>query len=70
MPRRKKDGWGGRRPGAGAKPTLEDAVLLNLKMARADVERLRSVAAEKGLNLSSYVRGVLLRSLAAHERRR
>ena len=68
--KRRKGTWGGARPGSGRKPTLEDAVLLNLKMARADVERLRAVAQAKSMDLSSYVRGVLLRSLAAHERRR
>ena len=45
-------------------------MLLNLRMARADVERLRAVAKTKDLDLSSYVRSVLLRSLAAHERSR
>ncbi len=35
-----------------------------------DVERLRSVAKQRGLDLSSHVRRVLLRSLAAWEGRR
>ena len=67
--RRKKGTHGGSRPGAGPKRKLEDAVLLNVRMARADVGRLRSVARQKGLTLSKYVRGVLLRSLAAQARR-
>ena len=70
MATRKKGQHGGARPGSGAKPKLEDAVLLSVRMARADVERLRSVAKQRGLDLSSHVRRVLLRSLAAWEGRR
>ena len=68
--KQRKGRWGGARPGSGPKPKIEDAMLLNVRMARADVERLRAVAQAKGLDLSSHVRNVLLRSLAAHERRR
>lgn len=68
--RRKKGTHGGARPGSGPKPKLEDAVLLNVRMARGDVEQLRVVAGEKGLDLSTHVRGVLLRSLAAQARRK
>ena len=60
--------WGGARPGSGPKPKLDDAVLLNVRMQRADVDRLRTVARMKGLNLSTHVRRVLKRSLAAHSR--
>ena len=66
--RRKKGTHGGARPGAGPKRKLEDAVLLNVRMARADVGRLRAVARQKGLDLSTHVRRVLLRSLAAQAR--
>ncbi len=48
---------------------LKDAILLNVRMQRADVERLRSVAKQKGVDLSTHVRRVLLRSLAAREGR-
>ena len=61
--------WGGRRPGAGRPSTLEDAILLNVRMPRADVERLRTVARQKGLDLSTHVRRVLTRSLAAQRGR-
>ncbi len=68
-PTRKKSKRGGRRPGAGRHPVLKDAILLNVRMQRADVERLRSVAKQKGVDLSTHVRRVLLRSLAAREGR-
>ena len=64
-----KGQWGGRRPGAGPKRKLEDAILLNVRMPRADVERLRTVARQKGLDLSTHVRCVLTRSLAAQKGR-
>ncbi len=67
--RRKKGTHGGTRPRSGPKRKLEDAVLLSVRMARADVERLRLVARQKGLNLSTHVRRVLLRSLAVQARR-
>ena len=69
MATRKKGTWGGARPGSGPKPKLEDAVLLNVRMPRADVERLRAVARQKGLDLSTHVRRVLTRSLAAQRGR-
>ena len=68
--KKRKGTRGGARPGSGPKPKIEDAVLLNLRMARADVERLRTVAETNGMDLSSHVRGVLLRSLRAHQRTR
>ncbi len=65
MATRKKGQHGGARPGSGPEPKLEDAVLLSVRMQRADVERLRSVARQKGVGLSTHVRAVLVRSLAA-----
>ncbi len=64
-----KGQWGGRRPGAGRKRKLEDAIMLAVRMPRADVERLRTVARQKGLDLSTHVRRVLTRSLAAQRGR-
>ena len=65
MPRRKKSsGWGGRRPGAGAKRVLDDAVLFAVRIPRADLARLRTIARRKGVSVSEHVRGVLQRSLA------
>ncbi len=66
---KRKGTWGGTRAGAGRKPVLEDAILLNVRMPRADVERLRTVARQKGLDLSTHVRRVLTRSLAAQRGR-
>lgn len=67
--RQRKGTWGGRRAGSGRPRTLKDAMLLNVRMPRADVERLRTVARQKGLDLSTHVRRVLMRSLAAQRAR-
>ncbi len=64
MPRRKKSGWGGTRPGAGAKPVLDDAVLFAVRIPRADLARLSAIARRQGVTVSAHVRGVLRRSLA------
>ena len=67
--RRKKGQHGGARPGSGPKPKFKDAVVLSVRMAKADVERLRTIARQKGLDLSTHVRRVLKRSLATRARR-
>ena len=66
----RKGTWGGKRPGAGRPPTLEDSVMLNVRMTRSDVEQLRRTGKEKGLDLSTHVRAILKRSLERSRRQR
>ena len=64
MARRKSGGRGGARPGAGRKPFIDDAVPLNVMLARRDRDRLRAIAGRRGVTLSEHARDVLTRSLA------
>ncbi len=64
MKRRTTGQRGGARTGAGRKPTITDAVPLNLMVARADLARLRAIARRRGVTVSEVVRRTLRRSLA------
>ena len=64
MARRTKGRRGGARPGAGRKPIIDDAVPVNVMLARRDRDRLRAIAGRRGVCLSEHVRDVLVRSLA------
>ena len=55
----KKSTRGGRRPGAGRKPTLKDPVTLSVKIEAEVSDALVDLAAKKGLSFSEYVRKVL-----------
>ena len=54
--RKAKSGRGGRRPGAGRKPTLEDPVSLTGDIERADAEALSAIAAQRDVSVASLVR--------------
>ena len=54
--RRKKDGRGGAREGAGRKPFLAEAKTFSVTLERADYEAVQRLADRRGGSLSSVVR--------------
>jgi hypothetical protein len=54
--RRSKSTWGGRRIGAGRKPTLRDPVSFTGDLERADLEVLAEIAEQRGVSVASLVR--------------
>ena len=64
MTTRRKETWGGARPGSGPKPRIKDAAPLTVRLPAADLSRLQSIARRKGVTVSAHVRRVLRRSLA------
>jgi hypothetical protein len=48
--------WGGRRPGAGRKPALQDPVSFTLEVERPEIEALEAIAAERRISIASVVR--------------
>ena len=54
--RRKKASWGGRRPGAGRQPVLEDAVHVSFDLEARDFRVLRAFAEEKGISVAEVLR--------------
>ncbi len=57
---------GGRRPGAGRPPTLEDPVRFIMAVERAEMEALEAIARERGQSIASLVRS----AITAYLRRR
>ena len=55
----KKSTRGGRRPGAGRKPTLKDPVTLSVKIESWVSDALVELAEASGVTFSTYVREVL-----------
>lgn len=53
---RRKGTWGGRRPGAGRKPTLRDPVSFTGDLERADMEALAEIAEQQGVSVAALVR--------------
>ena len=64
--KRRKGSWGGRRPGAGRKPTLKEPVSITGDLERADAEALEAIAEDRGVSVASLVR----EAVAAYLRRR
>ena len=64
--RKSKRQHGGKRPGAGRPPLLEDPVRFILSLERRDVEALEEIAVERGQSIASLVR----RAVAAFLKRR
>ena len=58
-PRPRKTAWGGKRTGAGRKPTLEDPVSHTLDLERSDADALKAIAAEKDVSVASLVRAAV-----------
>ena len=54
--RKKPDGRGGARPGAGRKPFLREAVSFTGDIERPEMDRLEAIAEEKGVSVASLVR--------------
>lgn len=54
--RRKKKTWGGRRPGAGQKPVLKDAVSFTMDLEGPQIDALEKIARERGVSIASLVR--------------
>ena len=59
MAKKKSSGWGGRRPGAGAKPVLNDPRRLAVQLERAVYEALAELAKREELPVGVYARRVL-----------
>ena len=55
----KKSKRGGRRPGAGRKPTLKDPVTLSIKIEAEVSDALVELAENEGVTYSEYIRYVL-----------
>ena len=55
----KKPGRGGRREGAGRKPEFEDRVRFTLDLERADLDALKTLAAEREVSTASLFRKAL-----------
>ena len=54
--RKSKRQHGGKRPGAGRPPSLEDPVRFILSLERTDIEALEEIAEERGQSIASLVR--------------
>ena len=54
--RRKKDGRGGARPGAGRPKVMKDAVPYTLDVGREDLDALRSLSRERKLPVAELIR--------------
>ncbi len=67
---RKRGAWGGRRPGAGRKPTFEDRVLVTFNLEREEFDRLVELAEAAELPLSHYLRRLVQRHLSRAQPRR
>jgi hypothetical protein len=62
-------GWGGRRPGAGRKPTFNDHVDRTVRFERTDLEALEALAAERGASVGELIREAVSRYLARVRRK-
>ena len=54
--RRRKSTWGGRRAGAGRKPTLREPARFTGDLEMADLDALEAIAEERGVSVASLVR--------------
>ena len=57
--RRGRSKWGGSRPGAGRKTSLEDRVRLTVHLEQEDLDELRAEAAEKDVSVGHLVRKIV-----------
>ena len=67
--RRKKLSWGGRRAGAGRKPTLKDPVSFTGDLERADMDALKELAEEREVGVAALVREAIQAYLKRRRRR-
>ena len=54
--RKKRDGRGGRREGAGRKPVLKDAERVTVPMEKRDLRAMKKLAAKRGVTTSALIR--------------
>ncbi len=64
--RKTKGKLGGRRPGAGRKPVLKDAMGFSLDLEGDQLQALEAIAAERGVSVASVIR----EAITAYLRRR
>ena len=67
--RKTKGTWGGWRPGAGRKRTLEDPVSITADLERADVDFLEKIAEKRGVSVASLVRNAVAAYVQRQKRR-
>jgi hypothetical protein len=67
--RKRKSTWGGRRPGAGRKPTLKGAMAYTTQLEKADVDALKAIARKRGESVNSLIRAAV-RAYVKRQRRR
>ena len=66
--RKKKTGWGGKRPGAGRKPELQDPVSFTLDFEEPQFEALKEIAEDREVSVASLVREAVRGYLARRRR--
>ena len=69
VPTPRKGKRGGRRPGAGRKPVLDEPVSFTAYFERAEMEALDEIAEERGVSVASLVREAVSAYLARRKRR-
>jgi hypothetical protein len=57
--RKSRVNWGGRRPGAGRKPTLSDPVSFTGDIERADMNALEEIAEIRHTSVASLIRAAV-----------
>ena len=67
--RRRKKTWGGRRPGAGRKPTLHEPASFTGDIERADLDTLEALAEQRGVSVASLVRAAVSAYVKRQKRR-
>jgi hypothetical protein len=66
---KRKRKHGGRRPGAGRKPVLDDPAGLFVSLEREHLEALQAEAAEAGITVPELVRRLVAKHLTRRTRR-
>jgi hypothetical protein len=66
--KKKVDGRGGARPGAGRPTVLKDRVRFMVHLERADLEALQELADEDEVSVGQVIRDILSRSLSRRRR--
>ena len=66
--KRTKGARGGRRPGAGRKPILEDPVRFTLDIESADFDAIEAIAEDRNVSTASLVRQLVRSYLKRRER--
>ena len=67
--RKTRSGRGGRRPGAGRKPILNDPVTVTTDVERPDFEVLEVIAEGRGVSVASLVRAAVAAYVKRQRRR-